>query len=60
MKLSSTLLQAIALGVSVTAISAATTSCEKKEVKKNNTERGTQSGDVKKTNTDSCPACGMG
>ncbi len=60
MKLSSSLLQAITLGVSVTAISAATTSCEKKDIKKNNTERATQSDDSKQTNHEPCPACGMG
>ena len=61
MKLSSSLLQAITLGVSVTAVAAATTSCEKEDIKKNtNTERATSSDDNSQTNHDSCPACGMG
>ena len=59
MKLSSPLLQAITLGVSVTAITAATTSCEKEDIKKNTTERA-QSDDSNQTNHEPCPACGMG
>jgi hypothetical protein len=59
MKLSSSLLQAITLGVSVTAVAASTTSCEKEDIKKNNTERAT-SDDSNQTNHEPCPTCGMG
>jgi hypothetical protein len=62
MKLSSSLLQAITLGVSVTAIATATTSCEKKDLKQNKAKisdnRSGESGSTA-THTD-CPACGMG
>lgn len=60
MKLSSSLLQAITLGVSVTAVAASTTSCEKQDIKKNTTERATQIDGSKPVNSDPCPACGMG
>lgn len=60
MKLSSSLLQAITLGVSVTAAAASATSCEKQDIKKNTTERATQSVGSKPVNCDPCPACGMG
>ncbi len=59
MKLSSSLLQAITLGVSVTAVAASTTSCEKQDIKKNNTERAV-SDDSSQINHEPCPACGMG
>ncbi|MNV12872.1 hypothetical protein D3C71_1034930 [compost metagenome] len=63
MKLSSSLLQAITLGVSVTALTATITSCEKEDFSKNK-ERitNTQSGQPVQnaTHPDACPACGMG
>ncbi|WP_300666673.1 hypothetical protein [Fluviicola sp.] len=63
MKLSTSLLQAITLGVSVTALTATVTSCEKEDFSKNK-ERITnnQSGQPVQnaTNPDCCPACGMG
>lgn len=59
MKLSSSLLQAITLGVSVATVSAAVTSCEKKEIKKN-TERAASSDHSKPNTCEPCPACGMG
>jgi hypothetical protein len=60
MKLSASLLQAITLGVSVTAVAASTTSCEKQDIKKNTTERATGTDDSHPTNCEPCPACGMG
>lgn len=63
MKLSTSLLQAITLGVSVTAVAASATSCEKQKIKENK-ERidDARSGDPSSnpTNTEPCPACGMG
>ncbi len=63
MKLSSTLLQAITLGVSVATVTAATTSCEKQDIRKNKEQvNDSRSGDTNSTTThcDPCPACGMG
>lgn len=63
MKLSSTLLQAITLGVSVTAITAATTSCEKQNIKENKERAAagkTGGSDSTPTHSEPCPACGMG
>ena len=63
MKLSSSLLQAITLGVSVTAIASATTSCEKQEIRKKKEQvNDNRSGDSNSgtTHCEPCPACGMG
>ncbi|WP_300359711.1 hypothetical protein [Fluviicola sp.] len=63
MKLSSSLLQAITLGVSVATISAATTSCEKQDIRKKNeqlNENRTDSSNSTTTHCEPCPACGMG
>lgn len=62
MKLSASLLQAIALGVSVTAVTAASTSCEKQNVRKKK-EQATESrtnGSNNQPAMENCPACGMG
>jgi len=61
MKLSSSLLQAITLGVSVTAVAAATTSCEKQKIKQNKEQleqERTEGSDP--NNPMECIACGMG
>lgn len=63
MKLSTSLLQAITLGVSVTALSAAATSCEKQKIKENQeriNDSKTSGSDTNQAHPDSCPACGMG
>jgi len=61
MKLSASLLQAITLGVSITAVSASVTSCEKQKIKTNGQERmHEQPGTHPTCPTDPCPACGMG
>jgi hypothetical protein len=60
MKLSASLLQAITLGVSVTAVAAATTSCEKEKITKNKQERTLDNDSCPSCPTDPCPACGMG
>lgn len=63
MKLSTSLLQAITLGVSVTAVAAATTSCEKQKIEqKKERTTDTQAGGCEDTpnSPQCCPACGMG
>lgn len=63
MKLSSTLLQAITLGVSVATVSVAATSCEKQDIKKKReqvNENRTNTTNPDGTHCDPCPACGMG
>lgn len=63
MKLSSTLLQAITLGVSVAAVSAATVSCEKQDIRKKKEQvNEDRTGNTNSTGThcEPCPACGMG
>ncbi len=63
MKLSSSLLQAITLGVSVATVSAATTSCEKQDIRKNKeqvNDNRADSSNSPTTHCEPCPACGMG
>nr|WP_294860780.1 hypothetical protein [uncultured Fluviicola sp.] len=63
MKLSSSLLQAITLGVSVATISAATTSCEKQDIRKKKeqvNDNRSSGSDSTATHCEPCPACGMG
>jgi hypothetical protein len=57
MKLSSSLLSAITLGVSITAVTAATTSCEKEKIRQKLEQGRSDDG---QNGTQSCPACGMG
>lgn len=57
MKLSSSLLSAITLGVSITVVAASTTSCEKEKIKQK-LEQGRD--DNGQNNPNDCPACGMG
>lgn len=62
MKLSSSLLQAIALGVSVSTTAALTSSCEKERIsakKERTTNMHPGTSDPQCPN-DPCPACGMG
>jgi hypothetical protein len=59
MKLSSTLLSAITLGVSLTAVTTATTSCEKKKIKQT-IEQGRETENGQQCHPDECAACGMG
>lgn len=56
MKLSSSLLQAITLGVSVTAVTTIITSCEKQKINQNKEQIDNKSH----SENDDCPACGMG
>lgn len=56
MKLSSSLLQAITLSVTVATTVAVTTSCEKEKIKKERVGEQEKSGD----HPVDCPACGMG
>lgn len=63
MKLSTSLLQAITLGVSVTALTATVTSCEKEDFSKTkeritNNQSGQPAQNINQP--DCCPACGMG
>jgi hypothetical protein len=60
MKLSASLLQAITLGVSITAVAAATVSCDKEKITKTNQEQGRHGGDSPIPTGEPCPACGMG
>ncbi len=57
MKLSTSLLQAITLGISVTAIAATTTSCNKEKIKQ---KREAQKERNEGSDPANCPACGMG
>lgn len=58
MKLSASLLQAITLGVSIAAVTAGTTSCEKEKITKRDTTENGRTDDNSTPGT--CPACGMG
>ena len=61
MKLSTSLLQAITLGVSVTAVAASTTSCEKQQIKKNKAQVEQERTEGSNPNSpENCIACGMG
>lgn len=60
MKLSASLLQAITLGVSVTAVAATTVSCDKEKITKTSQERVRDGGDGPIATGEPCPACGMG
>jgi hypothetical protein len=61
MKLSSSLLQAITLGVTVTTLTATATSCEKQKFEQNQERIDAKTGQPASNPTHSdCPACGMG
>ena len=57
MKLSSSLLQSIALGVSVTIVASA---CRRDEVKTGEVKPSKHEKKEQKQDPDYCPACGMG
>ena len=60
MKLSSSLLQAITLSVSVATLTATTTSCEKDKMERTKVEKAAERANAEQPEPTACPACGMG
>lgn len=60
MKLSSSLLHSMALGIALTTITATTVSCEKEAKKQYIENKRIKQDKTQTAPTDPCPACGMG